>query len=58
MEYVTDSKDPTLLGKNATEEEILQLQRMIDNLVKDSCYEDSFQVVQKGLHIYIKQKGA
>lgn len=58
MEYVTDSKDPTLLGKNATEEEILQLQRMIDNLVKDSCYEDSFQVVQKGPHIYIKQKGA
>lgn len=58
MEYVNDKKDPTLLGKNASVEEIAAVQRMIDNLVKDSCYEDSFKVVQDGNKVYVKQKGA
>lgn len=58
MEWINNKKDPTLLGKNASVEEIADVQRMIDNLVKDSCYEDMYTVVQEGPHIYVKQKGA
>lgn len=57
MEYVNDKKDPSLLGKNASPEEIAAVQRMINNLVKDSCYEDTFKVVQKGSKVYIEHKG-
>lgn len=58
MKLINDKKDPTLLGKDASVEEIANVQKMIDNLVKDSCYEDTIQVVQKGSWIYIKHKGA
>ena len=58
MKYINDEKDPTLLGKDASVEEIANVQKMVDNLVKDSCYEDTIQVVQDGNKVYVKQKGA
>ena len=57
MKYINDEKDPTLLGKYPLNSDLEDIQRMIDNLVKDSCYEDTFQVVQKGPNVYIKHKG-
>lgn len=58
MKYINDEKDPTLLGKYPLNSDLEDIQKMIDNLVRDSCYEDMFEVVQEGQNVYVKQKEA
>jgi hypothetical protein len=58
MKYINDEKDPSLLGTDASVEEIVDVQKMIDNLVRDSCYEDAFIIIQSGNKVYVKQKGS
>ena len=57
MQLINNKKDPTLLGKNASAEEIAAVQKQMTNLLKDSDYENAFKVVQKGPHIHIEYKG-
>lgn len=58
MKYINDEEDPSLLGMDASVEEIADVQKMIENLVRDSCYEDSFILIQSGNKVYVKQKGS
>lgn len=56
MKLVNNKKNPTLLGKNASAAEIAAVQKQVYNLLKDSDWENAFEVVQKGDNVYIKQK--
>lgn len=57
MQLINSKKHPTLLGKNASAEEIADVERQMNNLLKDSDWENAFKVVQKGPHVYIEHKG-
>lgn len=57
MQLVNDKKNPTLLGKNASVEEIADVERQMSNLLKDSDWENAFKVVQRGPNVHIEYKG-
>jgi len=54
MKLINDKKNPTLLGTTDQIEEVRAIQRMVDNLLKDSAYEEDFSVITKGSNVYIK----
>lgn len=57
MQLINNKKNPTLLAKNASVEEIAAVQKQMNNLLKDSDYENAFRIVQKGPHVHIEYKG-
>lgn len=57
MQLVNSKNNPTLLATNATPNDVIDVERMINNLLKDSCYENTYRVLKKGDNIYIEKKG-